>query len=54
MSDETKIIQKAALGSDTTQIGEQNNYKKALELYPTHPEAQKRLKKLNKKNDSKE
>ena len=26
-----------------------NNYKKALELYPTHPEAQKRLKKLNKK-----
>lgn len=26
MSDETKIIQKAALGSDTTQIGEQNNY----------------------------
>lgn len=31
-----------------------NNYKKALELYPTHPEAQKRLKKLNKKNDSKE
>ena len=25
------------------------NYKKALELYPTHPEAQKRLKKLNKK-----
>lgn len=31
-----------------------NNYQKALELYPTHPEAQKRLKKLNKKNDSKE
>lgn len=31
-----------------------NNYKKALELYPTHPEAQKRLKKLNKKNDPKE
>lgn len=31
-----------------------NNYKKTLELYPTHPEAQKRLKKLNKKNDSKE
>ena len=31
-----------------------NNYKKPLELYPTHPEAQKRLKKLNKKNDSKE
>jgi hypothetical protein len=26
MSDETKIIQKAALGSDTTQIAEQNNY----------------------------
>ena len=26
MSDETKIIQKAALGSDTTQVGEQNNY----------------------------
>lgn len=26
VSDETKIIQKAALGSDTTQIGEQNNY----------------------------
>ena len=26
MSDETKIIQKAALGSDTTQIGEQNNF----------------------------
>ena len=31
-----------------------NNYKKALELYPTHPEAQKRLKKLNKKNNPKE
>lgn len=30
-----------------------NNYKKALELYPTHPEAMKRLKKIN-KNDSKE
>ena len=26
MSDETKIIQKSAPGSDTTQIGEQNNY----------------------------
>lgn len=26
MSEEMKIIQKAALGSDTTQIGEQNNY----------------------------
>lgn len=26
MSDETRIVQKAALGSDTTQIGEQNNY----------------------------
>lgn len=30
-----------------------NNYKKALELYPTHPEAMRRLKKIN-KNDSKE
>ena len=30
-----------------------NNYKKALELYPTHPEAMRRLKKKN-KNDSKE
>ena len=29
------------------------NYKKALELYPTHPEAMRRLKKIN-KNDSKE
>lgn len=26
MSEEMKIVQKAALGSDTTQIGEQNNY----------------------------
>ena len=26
MSDETKVIQKSALGSETTQIGEQNNY----------------------------
>ena len=26
MSDGTKVIQKSALGSDTTQIGEQNNY----------------------------
>ena len=26
MGNETKVIQKAALGSDTTQIGEQNNY----------------------------
>lgn len=26
MSNETKIIQKAAMGSDTTQIGSQNNY----------------------------
>ena len=30
-----------------------NNYKNALELYPTHPEAMRRLKKIN-KNDSKE
>lgn len=30
-----------------------NNYKKALELYPTHPEAMRKLKKIN-KNDSKE
>lgn len=30
-----------------------NNYKKALELYPTHPEAMRRFKKIN-KNDSKE
>ncbi len=30
-----------------------NNYKKALKLYPTHPEAMRRLKKIN-KNDSKE
>lgn len=30
-----------------------NNYKKALELYPIHPEAMRRLKKIN-KNDSKE
>ena len=30
-----------------------NNYKKSLELYPTHPEAMRRLKKIN-KNDSKE
>lgn len=30
-----------------------NNYKKAFELYPTHPEAMRRLKKIN-KNDSKE
>lgn len=30
-----------------------NNYKKAHELYPTHPEAMRRLKKIN-KNDSKE
>ena len=30
-----------------------NNYKKALELYPTHPEAMRRLKEIN-KNDSKE
>lgn len=30
-----------------------NNYKKALELCPEHPEAKRRLKKLNKKESGK-
>lgn len=63
MSDETKIIQKAALGSDTTQIGEQNNYygmtaeeasnlaiKLFMIIFPDCKRKQKRLLKSEQRN----
>lgn len=66
MSNETKIIQKAAIGSDTTQIGSQNNYygitaEKASELaiklfmdnFPKLQEDAKKLQKREQKNCAK-